>query len=180
MINLLPQKDQILVRNLYLIRLLLVILLSFLSLSLIGLILLYPSRVNLISSRDELKKEVSLLNTALARDDNRGPEAKAALINSKLETLNRSLPAGPLPTIILTRLFAKKSAYVMIKSVHYDQATAGRLTVAGSAKDRASIVLFVDALKTEPIFAVVDSPISNIISGQNPSFTISITLRPLP
>lgn len=84
------------------------------------------------------------------------------------------------PAGFINKVLLRRPVGVVISGFNYRSnfATARTITLIGRAETRASLLFFIDALKKEPAFAAVDSPVANLIREKDADFTVTINLAP--
>jgi len=182
MLNLLSTTEKKKVLNEYRLRLATVVIFAIGAFIFASLELLTPSyflsSIKLTSTQEQLaaiegkyggvEKEKEL--TVLIRD-----------INSKILLLLNSGATGTLtPSQVIENILKIKSDSVKITGYSYEAAaTQEKIVLAGTAKDRNTLAVFVEALKKEPTFTSVTLPISSYVKSENIKFSIMIERKVL-
>lgn len=79
---------------------------------------------------------------------------------------------------LLDRIIGVKPVGIKINTIEIGQVTEGRwiINLRGIARQRNDLTDFISILKKDSLFDSIDSPLANLIKGENSDFTIVITL----
>lgn len=83
------------------------------------------------------------------------------------------------PSAVLKQIVDKRRSGIRILGISYERkdGTNAAVTVRGKSNDRNAVLGFADALRKDPLFVSVDSPISNIIRQTNSDFNITTSVK---
>jgi hypothetical protein len=178
MINLIPnQEKKRMIKDFYF-RLAVVILLAFSLVMAISSIVLLPAyfissskkafygeilNAEKIKETDKINKEISDL---VSRFD-----AKLSLLESMPE--DRFIVSDR----IVKEILSKKISNIKITRIFYEDLGVNKKTIniGGTASSRERLVLFRNALQSDPLFKNVELPISSFIKGSNIKFSLTLT-----
>ncbi len=85
--------------------------------------------------------------------------------------------AAVLPSTLLQHLLDHRGR-VTIQTISYSAKAPGTINLAGKSPTRADFLAYLEALRLDPQFAAVVSPVKNLIQEKNLPFTLSLTLKP--
>lgn len=87
-----------------------------------------------------------------------------------------SLKAGTQsPASMWAQLLADKPAGIALKEINYTRgATSTALIVEGVASTRKNLLAFLEQLRADKVFNVVDSPVGNLIKDRQAEFVINL------
>lgn len=173
MINLLPYKEKRSIERVRSIRLFQTVIISAITICIIGLILLLPTLLTVRNRFTIASNQIASLERggALATDlDIASLEARARAANLKLSVPPES---SPMTYIETTRSLAPSG----ISIDRFALAENKMLEVSGVAKNREALQAFVDRLQKNETVSKVDSPVSNFIKSANSLFKITIVFK---
>lgn len=80
---------------------------------------------------------------------------------------------------IFDLLLAKKETGIFLREISFSGGggKGGNVVLRGTAQSRPVLVSFTEALRSEPLFSGVDSPVSNLLKEQNLDFSLTITIK---
>lgn len=137
----------------------------------LGGTLLSQLRLQQLALKDDLGK----LATANSND-----ELKNTLQQTGAEIALLRTTSNERPLVALWRLMlAHRPSQLMLDGWTSEAATintAATIKLSGQAPDRQTLLNFLDALRREPTFSAVDSPITNLIKSRDIPFNIQLTL----
>lgn|SRR3989338_2477443 len=176
MLNLLPKEEKYFVRAEYRRRLAVVSLVALGIATLLGSIFLLPAFFhirgigqNAKENAEKLKndsmfkeREVFVEELSRANDTLKAFSAKVSGLDS--HELIRRVVSRRLSGIYLSLIDIRMSA----------DGESGELKISGTAKDRATLRSFAEALRRETIFSSVDVPVGNFAKERNLVFSISV------
>lgn len=179
MYNLLPQNQKKELRKMYRSRRFLaggVLLFLFGALATVALI---PS---LGMSRVKLEDVLQRLSVARKVNEARlGPETRAAIEESNALLAVLAVPTPPLfaHNGFVETVLSQRTSDIRLTGIFYDGPAANAKNVfqyrlRGVAQTREALFSFVEALKTEEEFTMVDVPISNFVKDSDIDFSITI------
>ncbi len=181
MTNLLPQQEQVNIKKEYKHRRLVVIFSALVVMFVVSAGFLVPSfmlsnvKLREVSfdaeqarrASEDLQKTKSV-SSALLKD---AEKKLSLLIVDKNKNKNDA-------SDVIRLVTDNKSDRVRIQSITYEMGKdkiAGKMTVAGIAKDRDSLTEFVKILESQKLFTKVDLPVSNFAKDKDINFSISIS-----
>lgn len=81
-------------------------------------------------------------------------------------------------SFLLGEILKRKSENVKINGFSYDKISGGgRILISGMAGSRQGLLSFVDALRSEPKFKDVQSPVSNLLKEKSLDFSLTILIN---
>jgi hypothetical protein len=82
---------------------------------------------------------------------------------------------------VLDQILSKKETGIYLRDFSFsgggNKDGFGTVTLRGTAATRSLLVSFTEALRKEPLFLSVDSPVSNLLKEQNLDFSLMIILK---
>lgn len=185
MINLLPVEEKRKIRRMYRIRVAVVSLCFAAAMIAVSLASLLPSFFAASS-----KYSAAALSSQMAESENAAVKED---LEKRVKDANRavSLLAGSggssSPRGLFLEIISRKPAGIRITAISYSaEAPAAkggaqgsppkRVIVGGTAATRENLLSFMNALKSEEMFASADLPISNFVKDRNLDFSINILL----
>jgi Tfp pilus assembly protein PilN len=177
MINLLTTADSQAVRAEYHRRLFVVV--GLLSLSLILIINIVIGAFALILSwrRDEALARVAVAHREFTSEK----LVTARRTTNEINTATKVLVAKPLAQPISTiyqHLIEKRLAGVQLTRLEFTATDGGQVSVDGQSTTRAAFLAYLEALRADPYFQRVESPVKNIIRERDISFNLTVFLAP--
>jgi hypothetical protein len=182
--TLLPEKEIKKLRREYRIRLT-IFLLFFMSCSVfVGIISLMPAYIYSYTQEKEALDKLEELQ-AKRKSDTIGPIKKElsdnTIVINKIKNINDSV----IYSNIVSKIISQKPSGVSIKS--FDMQAAGgsatsTVTVAiqGKALTRESLVAFKDRLTKDPLITKVELPVSDLAKSRDISYSIKVSITPIP
>lgn len=178
MANLLPSVEKKRIRREYKIRIGVVSTFLFAGAIAIAVVLLAPSYIlssfkqrNAASQLELEKKKIS------DATDGIDPIKVAKEVNARLAVLGGNAFRIPAPYKVFTTIVGHKPETLEIKAIFFDRENEeGKITVNGVAKDRETLLVFLQSLEREPMFARVELPISSFVEGEDIKFSILIAI----
>lgn len=178
MINLLPEKERILVRREYLRRFIVIAGIFSFSLICIAIILLFPSYFLMNFQEKDLEKQLSIIEEGFARENADAVESSIKVLNSQLSFLKQEENLQQI-SFLIYQILGKKQSGVKLNNISYRQGsgkTPDQIFLQGFAPNRDALSLFIKNLEQIKSFSKVQVPISNFLREQNIDFNISIDL----
>ena len=179
MINLLPNKGRRAVRADYFGRL------ATTAIVLVALALLLS---NILLALLAWRLQVEADGLANLRTAEEGKTDRATLVaakkllaqaRSRLNVLNNLETPGKSPADLFEKITVNKTTGIKITSLSYSTSTsqAGMVVLAGLSDTRGNLLKWVEVLKAEESFSMVESPIGNIIKERGGAFNITLTIK---
>ncbi len=181
MINLLPIEEKVKIKNLYKVRLAIVSCIAAAVTLFVFSVFLFPSfflagvKEEATRERRELVlKSISVIEAKHTEEEIQKTASQLAVVATRddvSDSLSRFISA-----------VAKRTTRGISVTGFYSQKTEGgrygvnKLIVSGTARDRAALLSFVDALRNETIFSRVELPVSNLVRSEDISFSVIIFL----
>lgn len=171
MFNLLLPSDKVTLYREYMLRVMIVAMGAFLTVIGIGIVLLLPSYVWLRLSEQALfEKRATLL-----KDGSVNQELVATLADAKktIATLNTKQQVSL--RSLVEALVVSRGSGIKLSDIEFDASGEKiRLHLTGVSADRESLVAFSKSLSKDPMYTVVDVPISNFVKDRNIEFSLNI------
>lgn len=92
-------------------------------------------------------------------------------INTRVKSLSEAKVSAPFGELV-DKILAHKTVGISI--LHIDRSNAGGINLKGRATTRTILLDFIKSIKGDPYFSEVTSPISNLISSTDISFSINM------
>ncbi len=125
-------------------------------------------------AQELLAAQQQTINTEQAHNiETRIQQINAAL--NQLQTYNAITQEDSLTTLI-THIIAEAPLGITLASLSFDKET-NRVTIRGNAVTRNDLLQFISAIRAQPAFYDVQSPVENILREKNILFTLSLTVR---
>lgn len=176
MANVLPQKERKRFEMEYKLRLVVVIL-ALLSIAIVfGAILLLPSFFVSQLKEESIMRQSELLQRAIAIRESDTSTALLVALRSKVEALE-AVQGQVLQTKLIETISQNTDASVTVDAFYYTRGAGGgesQLKITGRAATRTALISFVDRLKQESLFSMVDLPVSNLAKDSNIVFSITL------
>lgn len=176
MINLLPIKEKKRVEKLYVVRFLTVIFVVLSVVALVGYILLIPSYFLTAAKEDLVQKERLILEASQEYVEFESLRDTVRIVNERLNVMDRS---GELilHEQLLTKLLLLKTKDITFNSIAYARSgDSQEVELRGAARDRASLVAFIQILEKEEDLDVVEAPVSNYVVSEDLSYVLKLEL----
>jgi hypothetical protein len=177
--NLLSIEDKKKVSRLYNVRLFTVALTMACVVAIVSLVLLFALSLLLYTTSSDALKQVGSLQKEETSDERVTRQTYNAFFSNVAFLPVR--PTGVLFSDVFDRVLLQKPADVFLKEVSFSgevtKDAIGLVTLRGVAKNRAGLVSFIEALRKEPTFFNIDSPVSNLLKEQNLDFSLTISIR---
>lgn len=174
MMNLIPLEEK--KKHLTEYRLRLGVVMLFAAVTLVGssLILLSPSYVLAIIKANFIENEVARLESKVKR------AAQEKEIDAQIKDINRKvdiyLKLGKSGRLHVSEIVAKIAAIrpdtIKIVSIVYDPGAGERVVLVGTARDRESLALFLEALRKDGTWGNINLPISSYVKSKDIGFSI--------
>ena len=185
--NLLPEENKIAYKKFYLKRLFAVFgsLIFFVAIS--GIIVLTPGLLLIISYKNEINAEIEARSKKSVKlSDSLVAEIKK--LNDKAKLVEETLKKRMTPGLIFKNIIAEKNNGIKITFLSYekgaidagvkaDEKNEYKIMLSGIATKRDDLILFERQLKKEFGESNIISPVSNLISGKNLDFSISLYVK---
>lgn len=171
------EKKKILIE--YRLRLAVVSIFAVGALVLASLILLAPPYFLAISKHNDADRELAALEEkGGAREQEKEINIQIRDINNKISLLANGAEGRLSPPQIILDIIEIKGDTIKIEQFAYDVNLAQeRITLSGTALDRSSLALFIEALKMNPLFTDVSLPISSYVKSSDINFTAAIEIK---
>ena len=105
-------------------------------------------------------------------------EQEIKSFSQKLALLNGSGIPTPI-TAVIKSILNHKIAGVVLNTINYNKNLDElvNINVAGTAQTRSQFLALVEALRSDPTFKKVDSPVSNLIKESQTDFSLSLEIN---
>lgn len=177
--NLLSIEDKKKVSRLYNVRLFTVALTIACVVAIVSLVLLFALSLLLYTTSSDALKQVGSLQKEETSDERVTRQTYSTFFSNVAFLPVR--PTGVLFSDVFDRVLLQKPTDVFLKEVSFSgevtKDAIGLVTLRGVAKNRAGLVSFIEALRKEPLFFNIDSPVSNLLKEQNLDFSLTISIR---
>lgn len=179
MLNIFSTEEKKKVLTEYRLRLAVVSIFAVGALVLSSLVLLAPSYLLAVAKHNDADRELVVLEEkGGAREQEREINIQIRDINSKISLLANGNDGRLSPPQIILDIIEIKGDTIKIEQFAYDaNTTQERITLSGTALDRSSLALFVEALKKNPLFTDVSLPISSYVKSSDINFTAVIEIK---
>lgn len=179
-LNLLPPEDRARIGYERLTRFFTLFYGSIAALLLIGIILALPTYFFVFFQNRGIAELITASRQAAESEQARETEARIQKTNAKLRRLEKYYAAPSLSTTdTLREILTKTPAGITFTRLSLKNET-GDAAIQGTAAIRDDLLQFLTALRGNPLFANVESPVENILRERNLSFKISFTIRNNP
>lgn len=140
-------------------------------------VLLYSTRLYLVSEVQNQKAELASVTTTITSADGAALESRLTALTAEAKLLT-ALPKNPSPAALVNALLALPHAGIKISRLNYQPAgkTPASLGIIGVASTRDTLRSFDTVLTTMPFVSRVDLPVSAYANASNIEFTITLTL----
>jgi len=177
MINLLLPVDRKAVRAVYRHRLFVVGGLLTFGLALIALIIVSSFAFILSLRRGEVLGQIMIAKQQFSTDALAKVQQTVSEVNASINIL------GPVPghesvADILKQLIDKRTAGIQLISFKFVAQENGTVEVAGKSQTRVALLAYLEALRAEPRFSKIESPVKNIIRERDVTFNLTVTMAP--
>lgn len=146
-----------------------------------SLVLFAPAYLLAVSKNTSAEVQLSALEKKYG-DSKQEKEIAAQIrdVNTKiLLLLGSDTSARLLPSEIISKILNIKGSSIKIFGITYDStANQERIVLTGTATNRESLALFVEALKNDTAFTSVTMPISSYVKSANIDFSIVLDRKP--
>lgn len=175
MLNLLPKDSVKKVRNEYLRRFSIVLLVGLSFVELFFLVAILPSYISINSEKkiaenvsQSIENSVNLKERDLVLSNVKDLETRLSLI----ETVQ-----GEKPSDFINKALSLKTNGIFIKNIIYSKKdkTKKEVTLEGSASSRASFIEFMNKVKSSEWATSSDIPISNLVNDKDIKFFVTLT-----
>ncbi|MES2014656.1 MAG: hypothetical protein V4437_02470 [Patescibacteria group bacterium] len=173
MVNLLPQSEKMKLRTFYYARLWSILALLLTVATLAGSAFLMPAYFLARGEADAATRSLAASEENAKLYAATGAMKDVSLLKERLAIL-KDYESDAVTELILSRLAGDASGDVGISSisVSFSSATAGKVSIAGKAKTRSSLIDFGKKLSDERIFSGVSVPVSDLVNETNLDFSI--------
>jgi len=186
--NLLPEEKKIAYKKLYLKRLFVFFSSLFFFVAISGIVLLMPGLLLLVSYKNEINAEIEAHSRKSAKLSDKLIVAEIKKLNDKAKLVEEVLKKSMTPITVFKNIIAEKNNDIKITFLSYEKGVVGtnakidakneyKVTLHGIAKKRDDLILFEKQLKKEFGESSVFSPVSNLISGKNLDFSMSLYIK---
>src|SRR5574343_1050435 len=170
MINLLPSKEKIVLRQEYKMRLLIVVFFAISILSIIFSIFLAPSYKYSVLKEGIAKKNLELFNSENPDIDVEKLNNEIVKTNEKLSFILSKKSNVFVSESVLEKILLLRTTGISFSQISFDSNSKSVINIFGKAQNRSALKNFKEALGRESAFAVVDLPISNFIKPSDIDF----------
>ena len=177
MINLLLPIDRKTIRTEYRRRLFVVGGLLTFGLALIALIIVSSFAFILSWRRDEVLGQITTTQQQFSTAELAKARQTVEEANASIKILGVISPRAPV-ALILKQLIDKRTAGIQLTSSKFTAQGTGSVEVAGKSQTRVALLAYLEALRAEPRFLKVESPVKNIIRERDVTFSLTITMVP--
>lgn len=177
--NLLPEKNKILLKKEYFKRVFVTLGIFLIFAVLAAIAILAPAGVFIFSRKNDFEKESAASAKSADKIGSEKSITEASQINSRLKILENKWSNSDL-SILIKKIIDSKSAGVKIKFLSYNNgnATEGSvIAISGEAARRQDLFAFESGLKKEFGEDKVASPISNMIKEKDLIFTLTLKIK---
>ena len=174
MVNLLSPKQRTLLSRLYVLRLVTVLSLALANAGLVTLLLLLPSYFTIHAELDQASDYVEAA-TALATERAKGQSPETLQRFQEEVKFLTEYTREPRTARILELVTTDRPGGVFLTSITtlFDQKGA-TVSLAGTARTRAELIAYSNALKKVPEFSNVVVPVSALVADVDSTFTVSL------
>ncbi len=178
MINVLPDSEKKSLRLEYWTRFITVVLSFITLLSVISILLVFPSYFFSVSKYNIANNRLEAFNRENPEIATENLDKSIADINSKLVLLSEKQSSSTVSDTIIKDLTSNLPSGIRLNSITYSVNPTNRtIVISGRASDRTTLRNFKSSLDANTNFTKVDLPISDFIERTNINFTISITMK---
>ncbi|MEK7610240.1 MAG: hypothetical protein AAB468_00600 [Patescibacteria group bacterium] len=135
--------------------------------------------LRIVTERRQLERELAQVLGVV--DVQRFDRLRVELAESakRLTTFRQWLESDHRTAALLTKLISLRPAGISLGSIHYlrHSDVEGEIKMSGQATTRAVLLDWVAALKSEPIFSNIESPVSDLIKNRQVDFDITLDVR---
>lgn len=170
MINLLPQEERREIVKDYRESILAVSLVLLLIASLVALALIFPSYLVLKLEEAEVKSDLENINKRIDWPELSLSQKRMKELNDRLAFLDKDVAASSTADLI-KEILSQRAIGIKITNMSFAE---GGVVLQGVAERRDSLLQFIKALKSSPLFREVDAPLSNLLSERNVSFSLNL------
>lgn len=177
MSNLLPKREQTLLKKEYSLRRIIVLLFLFSAVLGISFVLLFPSYI--LSRVNKTEAAIRLQAAQRTMQTKSGDDISASVRDAKDKARALQISQKMHSVYDLVRLFEKKSEEIKINEMYYNRSEEGVVTLAikGKAGTRESLTAFRRQLEAQPEFLSINLPISNFAKDRNIEFSVDIVVK---
>ena len=173
--NLLPKEDREIIRKERLKRFIILSAASFALVAVFAWILLLPSYLILFYESQFLEHRLNIAEKGAEKERVRELESEILKLNKNLDILKRAMQNRQEPTRFFQEIIAQKPKGVKFDILLYEEAF-GRVSLQGRAKTRNDLLALVKALENDVMFSRVVSPVTNLLEGEDSSFSLVLEL----
>jgi len=177
MINLLLKKNKKEISREFIMRFfvvfLIVVFFGFLS----SFLMLFPSYSLTLSKEKAVNRNIDIFEKTI---DFRKKDLQVSLLNKENEKISFLDGVEDIyPTDFIAKFVDLKPSNLKITGIFYeiDSKKEKSFTLKGTYKKRGDLIDFADKLEGEDCFSKVDFPVSNLVKGEEPTFSIKIYLN---
>lgn len=160
-------------------RLFIVALLFLESILIFGIVSLFPSIVSSFVKEKEAKDRLSIVSQIVSTEEQKNIRESVSEVNKKIALLEAKDPRTVLLSEAIEKIIARAGEGIRVTAFFFDKtfsASGEVLAVSGIARDRRTLLAFVDEVRLEESFMSVDLPVSNFVRSADIPFSISVTL----
>lgn len=179
MINLLPIKEKLDIYKMYFVRRVIIALALLFVTVVVGIIFLLPSFFLVVVKEERLREQARDTIKTISSEDGMNIGDVIASTNTKLDILARD--EGTMLSSVLASILEKKGTRIALSDFLFqkdvqDGNQRKKIVVKGESLNRETLISFADRLKRDPLFSLVDLPVSNLVKSKDIPFSITITL----
>lgn len=186
--NLLPEEKKIAYKKFYLKRLFVFFSILIFLAAISGIIMLTPGLLLLVSYKNEINAEIEARSKKSVKLSDQLIVEEIKELNDKAKLVEEILKKRMTPTMVFKNIIAEKNNGIKITFLSYengvvgvdakaDEKNDGKIMLSGIAKKRDDLILFEKQLKKEFGEGNVFSPVSNLVSGKNLDFSVSLYFK---
>jgi hypothetical protein len=147
-------------------------------------VLLIPSYILAMTKYNFVRDQVTKLEASQARmGQQKEVDTEIKKVNKKVALfLGDEKNPSPVPSELIFKVIGMKNPTLRLSGILYDvTALRERLVISGQAASRDGLAQFVETLKKDKTFTLVDLPISSYVKSTNIDFSLVIehSLKPI-
>ncbi len=143
--------------------------------AIVGLIFLFSLEVRARGVEAELARREAEVAKIISPEQRQ----QIAAFEARLGVVVKAVAPDESLAVIIDQVYRHVHPGIKLSSLTYERQTetAATLRLHGIAATRGDLLTFITSLQAEPFFAVIDSPVSNLIRDRGATFSLSITLN---
>ncbi|MBI2108951.1 MAG: hypothetical protein HYT93_02085 [Parcubacteria group bacterium] len=178
MVNLLPVSEKVKIQNTYKSRLLIVGLIFFVITVGFGVVALSPALLWGFVKEKVALDRLTVVSEIVSVEERKNLKKSVSDTNKKISLLQEEKSGYIFIYEAIEKTMARKNFNVTLTAFFYENIPGSsqgvRMTVSGVAKDRQTLLAFVNALEKEPVFTNVELPVSNFVKSSDIPFSVSL------